>query len=190
MIFFAICNINISKFDPSLISNFYSIPLDISGIRAKISSNITIISNDKSDNISFIFNSDKGVINDRRIFSDRVQFDDLRIYGDYNLDQKSLKITDFNLKFDNDITFSGNLNIQNVFKPKFNVNLSLDNLTRKDTSKLWPIIIPEDDNIKKWVLKHMKSFDIEKSNIFMQFDQGNMVDIDAKFNFKKCGNFI
>ena len=182
----AICNINISKFDPSLISNFYSIPLDISGIRAKISSNITIISNDKSDNISFIFNSDKGVINDRRIFSDRVQFDDLRISGDYNLDQKSLKITDFNLKFDNDITFSGNLNIQNVFKPKFNVNLSLDNLTRKDTSKLWPIIIPEDDNIKKWVLKHMKSFDIEKSNIFMQFDQGNMVDIDAKFNFKNA----
>lgn len=179
----SICNALSSEINPEIISKFYPKFSKISGIKTKISSNITIKSNNKEDDISFILYSDKGEINNKNIVQDKVTFTDLTLHGDYKFNTKSLNVTDFSLNFMNDIEFRGNIEIDNILKPKFNINLFLNNLTREDAPKLWPVIIPKDDNIKKLLLRHIKSFYISDSHILMKFSEGRLLDIDAKFNF-------
>lgn len=180
----SICKVISSEINPSIISKFFAQFPKQHGIKTKISSNLTFKSNNLEDNIDFILYSDKGSFDNKAIFQDVVLFNDFIISGKYTLQTKSFNIEDFSLKLIDDTLLKGSINIPNIFKSKLEVNLSLNNLTRENTHKLWPIIIPKDDRIKRWVLKHIKSFNIDNSNILMKFNDNNLTDIAAKFDFR------
>ncbi|MDA7704920.1 DUF3971 domain-containing protein [Rickettsiales bacterium] len=177
----SICDIILSKIDNKFIANLHPKLSDLATIEGQIASNFTLKSNSDNNIISFMLQSANGAINNDHIFQDKVSFSDLKLFGDYYINDQLLKNVNFDLNFDNDIKFLGDINFKNP--NKYNINLSLNNLTRKDLSKLWPVLIPGDDNIKKWVLRHIKSFQINKSNISMQFDQNKLINIDANFDF-------
>lgn len=180
-----ICDFIFSKIDSNLIYNLHPKFSDLSGISTKISSNFTLKSNDKNNDISFILEANKGVINNRKLFTDQINFSDAIIFGNYNLDHYYLENIAANLDFENNIHFISNIKFRDKFS-KYDIELSLNNLSRQETPKLWPNFIPKDDTIKKWVLKHMKSFYILDSKILISVENGEMIDIDAKFNFENA----
>jgi hypothetical protein len=177
-----ICDFIFSKIDSNLIYNLHPKLSDLSGISALISSNFTIKSNENNNDISFILEANDGFINNQKLFTDKINFNNATIIGNYNLDQNYLENITANLNFENDINFSSNIKFRDKLS-KYDIKLSLNNLSRQESPKLWPNFIPKDDNIKKWVLKHMKSFNILDSNISISVENGKMIDINAKFNF-------
>lgn len=177
-----ICDFIFSKIDSNLIYNLHPKFSDLSGISALISSNFTIKSNENNNDISFILEANDGFINNQKLFTDKINFNNATIIGNYNLDQNYLENITANLNFENDINFSSNIKFRDKLS-KYDIKLSLNNLSRQESPKLWPNFIPKDDNIKKWVLKHMKSFNILDSNISISVENGEMIDINAKFNF-------
>lgn len=177
-----ICDFIFSKIDSNLIYNLHPKFSDLSGISALISSNFTIKSNENNNDVSFILEANDGFINNQKLFTDKINFNNATIIGNYNLDQNYLENITANLNFENDINFSSNIKFRDKLS-KYDIKLSLNNLSRQESPKLWPNFIPKDDNIKKWVLKHMKSFNILDSNISISVENGKMIDINAKFNF-------
>lgn len=177
-----ICDFIFSKIDSNLIYNLHPKFSDLSGISALISSNFTIKSNENNNDVSFILEANDGFINNQKLFTDKINFNNATIIGNYNLDQNCLENITANLNFENDINFSSNIKFRDKLS-KYDIKLSLNNLSRQESPKLWPNFIPKDDNIKKWVLKHMKSFNILDSNISISVENGKMIDINAKFNF-------
>lgn len=180
-----ICDFIFSKIDSSLIYNLHPKFSDLSGISTAISSNFTLKSNANNNHVSFILEANNGLINNRKLFTDKIKFNDAIIIGNYNLDQHYLENIAVNLDFENDINFISNIKFRDKIS-KYDIKLSLNNFSRQETPKLWPNFIPEDDNIKKWILKHMKSFDILDSNILISVESGEIIDINAKFNFENA----
>lgn len=181
----SICNILIPKTDIKDIITLNKSLNKINFLDAKFTSNIIIKSNKNISNIiAFILKSNNGSIDNDKIFPQKTNFWNLKISGQYIKQNNSLIFDDIVVDFANQVKFSSQIKIDNLFDDKYELDLQLKNVTRQDLPKLWPEFIPNDKKIKLWILKHIKSLNIDDSDIKIILNNGKLEDIKANFTFQ------
>lgn len=184
------CDMSLFNFFPASIAPFHKQLKPLDQIDAKLSGNISAVINQdyQLSDLIFDFNTNSGSFNYPQFFSQKIDFKNFSISGKLDNVTKTLNIFNLSTYF-NDSKFDMALKIDNFMDYDHQSNaleLKINNFATDNLDKFWPVFL-NGNNIRKWVIDHIKGGVIKDGYAQMTLEYNNgkekLKNINAKINF-------
>lgn len=184
------CKIQIANLLPNSFSDLDSRLFELNNTYGAISGNAAIkIENGKLKHINFKMLSDIGNFTMKNVFTDKIEFKNLILSGDYVNETKTLNFhkLDFDLisKISNQteignphLSLSGAFSLNDNQK-KLRLNLSAQNILNQEIYRFWPLNLDQ-YGVRKWYLEHLREGIVEnaRTSLALTFDEKNLANLD------------
>lgn len=194
------CDINFNNFSPNILAKFNSKLIDLDKISSKFDGNIKLkIENKKLKNFEFILTSNSGSFLMPKYFSQKIDFKDLKIIGNYNDEISLLNLNEIEADFISPDNLKQGYNNPHISMSiaisdlkndslKMDFYIRLQNILQNQMANFWPLNLNQND-IRKWVINHMSNGIIK--NAFTKFsltldpNHVELIDIDSEIVFSE-----
>lgn len=162
------CDANLKNFSPASIADFHHQLSDLDKIFVKLDGNFKFkINNKKIDNLEFNLGADKGSFNLPQYFSQKIDFTNFKIRGNYDhqigllnfgeIEGDFLSLNNLASGYSNP-HFSMNLMISNLFRDdkKMDFYIRIQDVFDNELAKFWPVFLNQ-NNVRSWVIEHLNN---------------------------------